>query len=434
MVVAMSDGVILVLFELAWRLHWPWDALLADHGVCFLLAGEEGLCAIVHYRSAATLKAARAWLLKQQARPYDIITSPEKCERCRSFLSFFGLQDSLPTASVVKDALEKLTPDSFRIPEGEARRVLHGTEVLRSSAPDNATLLEHFASLKQALFARTCYDGESGNPFVGLIDRVEMVLPETSGLLHRVIFRDRRGDAELTIRDSCHAVIFVVADVKRHVLQPFTAAIEESEMSTRWIDEFQRWKGASQGQPSTIGVEPNQPFTFPVLQIMLTADKVYFNEREAAINKLRKSRGSLAAKRRIVQSLRQEKDIASLLRHVETALVKASGGALSLQDVQEIVRRQVVVTLNWRKACQELQNLGLEQQLGPTTADVVRGLCQRLKEAQDVVDVVVQQAADQQVAGVASEVESYMQAMWAAASSPRPAQQDMGVMKAAGFR
>jgi hypothetical protein len=407
-----------------------------------VLAGAEGPCAIVHYRSAADLKAARAWLVKQQARPYEIIASPEKCEKCRCLLSSLGLQDSLPTAGVVKDALSKLTPESFCLPEDEARRVLHGTEVLRSSAPRDATLLEHFASLKQALFARTCYDGESGNRFVGLIDRVEVVLPQTSGLLDRVTFRDRRGAAELTIRESCHAVIFVVSDMKRHALQPFTAAIEESEMSARWIDEFQRWKSASQAQQGASSVQPHQPFTFPVLHIMVSADKVYCNERDTVLHRLPNTRSlgmyAPVARENAVRGLRQEKDLASLMRHVESALLRASGGALSMQDAKEIVQRQVVVTLNWRKLRQELEKLSdgasLEQELGPRTAAAVKGLCQRVKDAQDAVDVVVQQARYLQIEEVASEVESHLQAMWAAARSPYPAQHNLGVVNAAARR
>jgi hypothetical protein len=358
-------------------------------------AGTHGPCAIVHYRSLPAVKAARERLLKQQAKPFEVLSSTDKCEECGRLLSCFGRQHRLPAAHVIKPAVEGLTSQSFLIPEEEARRLLHGTEVLHSSAPRDAPLLEHLRSLKRALLERTCYDGSTGvgNRFTGLIERVEVLLPQTSGLLDGVTLRDRRGVSELTVQEDCHAVIFMVADMKRHVLLPGIGAIASSALATRWIEEFRRWKGAAgapqpaaaaaaapaaaaagqaaapasnaaaSGQAGSPSADPAgqglQPFTFPLLLFMVTADKVFFNQREDAVSRLKACRGDRALQERVVELLQWATDPAPLLADVEEALLERCRGQLSGAEVREIVCRQVATMLNWRKLWQDLEEVAV---------------------------------------------------------------------------
>jgi hypothetical protein len=310
----------------------------------------------VHYRSAADVKAARAWLLEQQARPFEILDSEAKREKCRLLLSYFGRQVRLPEAREVKQALMTLTPDSLRLPEAEARRVLNGTEVLRSSAPASAPLRQHLESLRQAAFKRTCYDGKSGlgNPFTGLMRRVQLMLPETSGLLDGAVFWDQRGASEIIVQDNCHAIVFVVAELKRQVLQPLTGALAASGVSSHWIHDFRTWRaaaGAAEVQAGAAGgvpaaeeqIQEDLPFTFPVLHVMVTADKAHLSDRDALLSVQRSCPGDLAVHEFLLGDFRQRVDPASLVADIEKALMVAGRGEVSEQEVSEIVRRQVGV-------------------------------------------------------------------------------------------
>jgi hypothetical protein len=193
----------------------------------------EGPCIILHFRTAAELKAAMQALLQMQPRRMKIRCSKETQETCRKQLLLFGKDVLLAGPKALEEEVEHLDAASFCIPEAEARRVLHGTEVLYSSAADDAPLQEHLASLRQALFARTCLDSRSGagNPFAGLIAKAEVVLGQTSGLLDGATLQDRRGEEGLAFDDDFHAVIFVLADIKRQTVKPLTNAISDSR---RW--------------------------------------------------------------------------------------------------------------------------------------------------------------------------------------------------------
>jgi hypothetical protein len=183
-------------------------------------------------------------------------------------------------------------------------------------------------------------------------------------------------------------VIFVIADFKRQAVEPLMDAISNSaELTSRWINAFELWHksgaaasadaggGGPGASTSAAGASSStealagcwEPFTFPVLHLMVTADKVFSAASGDAILGLKacvrrhgadhNMAGLRAAQDRVLEKLRRSADASSLLEDMENA-VRLGGrdGGLSREGAREIVRRQVIMTLNWQELWQVMED------------------------------------------------------------------------------
>jgi hypothetical protein len=384
--------------------------------VCCTTAGDEGPCIIYSYHSPAAVKAGVEALLQQQQRGVvELLHDAKKREESHRALSFIGQQPAhLPTGCAVGDAVMALTPERCAIPELEARKLLHGTSVVPSSAADDAELLDHLQSLRPALSAD---DARRGNRYTGLKDKVTLVTPVTSGLLDGVAFHDTQGQAGLQWREGCHAIVYMVDQVKRGQLMPFTNSIAHSAVIAHWIDDFTLLKArrSAGGQAEGGASQRGQPFSFPMLALVLTADKVFARDIDDVVRLPAEQQAECLQE---LQKTGQEA-LDFIAAEVAQGLARAGEGALTQDDVQEIVERQLVLTCNWSSLRRKLDD-GQEQHLAPLTEDVLKELCCKLKVAKAAAEEVEQRVLDRGVVAVAEEVDTHIKATLSLSRSAEP--------------
>jgi hypothetical protein len=370
----------------------------------------------VFYDTHEEVKDARERLLFLQRDPksrVDIDTgNRERTMECMQLLHKFGKHSFSSSPKFTARDLQALTDDSFCLPLPVARAVLSGSETVWPSCPEAAPLMQQLRSLKHALFLKAGWHPRTtlGNRYTGLIKRVVVWLPETpAGPLHGIVLRDRRGDDGFTVQPDSDAVVLVVPDVKQGSSLPLVDAIAAgNEWTERWVEDFGLLKGSGWGADGASGQElqGRQPFTFPILQIMVVADKAFVSDVDVCL----KGRDRHEVERRVTQLSEQVKEsLETRYQEVKEALYEAARGRLTDAEAAEVVHRQVAITPHWRRLRSDLKKLGLAEErvealLGPPTEVVFQGLGQKRGEG------------DRAVVARACEVAGAMKGVVAAAS------------------